>query len=154
MENLVFDDGIIRLNVNGNGILSFNPSDFNLYKRFFAFSGEVLEIEKEYAKAELEEEVKNETEFVQRSISKAAELDVKVKEKLNSVFGLDNDFNKIFGGVNLMSFGSNGERVLTNFLNAITPFIEKGVNKYADDEVAEAKANREQRRATQKKAKT
>jgi hypothetical protein len=152
MEKLIFDDGVIRLNVNGNGILAFNPSDFNLYERFYSFSDEVLKIEKEYAEIE-DSQDDSDMERLGKGLNRMAEIDAKVKEKLNHVFGGENDFSKIFGGINLMSFGINGERIITNFLNAITPYIERGVANYTGKEVEAVKANREQRRAAQRKAK-
>lgn len=150
MKKLIFDDGIIQLDVNGNGILSFNPSDFNLYDRLMSFAKEVVEIEKEYQL--VVDNNDSEIDVIGKELNRAACIDAKVKEKLNAVFGGDNDFFKIFNGVNIMAFGANGERVITNFLSAITPFIEKGVSSYTVKEVEAAKANREQRRAAQRKA--
>lgn len=151
MEKLIFDDGVIRLNVNGNGILAFNPSDFNIYDRLMKFANEVVEMEKEYQTAVNEND--SEIDVADKELSRATKIDAKVKERLNMVFGGDNDFFTIFNGVNIMAFGSNGERVITNFLHAITPYIEKGLANHTKGEVQAAKANREQRRAAQKKAK-
>lgn len=53
MQKLVIDDGLVRLDINGNGVLKFNPSDFNVYERFYALTKELPEIEKKYA-AEVE----------------------------------------------------------------------------------------------------
>lgn len=153
-NKVVFDDGLIRLDINGNGILKFNPTDFNLYERFFALTKELPEIEKKYA-AEIEdipEKITQEqsVELTGRELERAKAIDAEVKTKLSNVFGVGNDFDKLLGGVNIMAFGTNGERIITNLLNALMPYVENGVKKYANDEAKEAKANREQRRAMQR----
>ena len=83
------------------------------------------------------------------------ETDLKVKEKLNEVFGLDNDFDVILQRVNLMAVGENGERIITNLLAALGPLVEEGAKRFyenkANTAVATAKANRAQRRAAAKK---
>lgn len=153
-KKLVFDDGLVRLDINGNGILTFNPSDFNVYERFYALSKELPELEKKYA-AEVESVPENmgseqAVELAGRELIRAKEIDAEVKAKLSAVFGAGNDFDKLLGGVNIMAFGSNGERVISNLLTALQPYIEEGVKKHADDEVAAAKGNRAQRRAIQR----
>lgn len=156
-EKLIFDDGILRLDVNGNGLLCFNPSDFNVYQRFCALVKELPKLEEQY-KAEVEQmpEDASEGEIIElagRELDRAKEIDAAVKQKLSGVFGTNNDFDKLLGGVNLMAFGSNGERIITNLLNALTPYLEDGVKKHMDDAAAEAveeaKLNRAQRRAKQ-----
>ena len=156
-EKLIFDDGILRLDVNGNGLLCFNPSDFNVYQRFCALVKELPKLEEQY-KAEVEQmpEDASEGEIIElagRELDRAKEIDAAIKRKLSGVFGADNDFDRLLGGVNLMAFGSNGERIITNLLNALTPYLEDGVKKHMDDAaaeaVAEAKLNRAQRRAKQ-----
>ncbi len=155
-EKLVFDDGFVRLDVNGNGILSFAPSDFNLYQRFCSFLEELPSIEAQY-KSGVEDvgvvsENASETEQLEAAgkvLSKAREIDLTIKKKLGTVFGGSNDFDQLLGGVNLMSWAGNGERVITNFLTAITPYLDKGVKRYMKDAaavaVAEAKKNRASR---------
>ena len=79
------------------------------------------------------------------------EADKKVKELLGQVFGPDNDFDKLLGGVNILAVAVNGERVVTNLMQALLPVIEQGVKKCAEqrvgDAVKKAKANRAQRGA-------
>lgn len=157
MAKLTFDDGRVRLDVNGNGTLVFNPSDFNVYERFYALVRELPELEKRYA-SEVErtdESVRDPqaaaVELVGRELIRAKEIDGLVKSRLSHAFGAENDFETLLGGVNIMAFGSNGERIITNFMNAILPYIENGLAKHTGDEVRAALANREQRRAAQKK---
>ena len=63
------------------------------------------------------------------------------------MFGAQNDFDTLLGGVNLMAGAEKSrERVLTNLFAALTPIIEKGARQCAqhsaDRAVAQAKANR------------
>lgn len=153
-QKLFVDDGLIRLDINGNGILAFNPSDFNVYERFYALTTELAELEKKYI-ADVEELPEGTDQRLAvvvagRELSKAREIDREVKAKLSAAFGGNNDFDQLLGGVNVMAYGSNGERIITNLLNAIVPYIEEGVKKHTQTEVEEAKRNREARRAAQR----
>ena len=153
-QKLIIDDGLVRLDINGNGVLKFNPSDFNVYERFYALTNELPEIEKKYA-AEVEAlpegtEAEQAMALAGRELIRAKEIDTEVKAKLSAAFGSGNDFDKLLGGVNIMAFGSNGERIITNLLNALIPYIENGVKQHTTGEVASAKLNREQRRASQR----
>lgn len=153
-QKLFFDDGLVRLDINDNGVLKFNPSDFNVYERFYALLKELPEFEKKYAN-EVEAvpedtETEQAVELVGRELIRAKEIDAEVKAKLSAVFGAGNDFNQLLGGVSIMAIGTNGERIITNLLNALIPYIEEGVKKHTSDEVAAAKQNREQRRAAQR----
>ena len=63
------------------------------------------------------------------SMLKAA--DKKAKDILDYVFGGDNDFDYMLGGVNLMAVATNGERVITNLLQALHPILEQGAAECA-----------------------
>jgi hypothetical protein len=152
MEKLIFDDGLLRLDVNGNGILMFNPSDLNLYHRFTELPKKMVELENNYKKlATVISEDANEEETISSALGQLRQIDVAVKKELGRVFGEQNDFDDLFAGVNLMSVAKNGERVITNFLNAISPYIEKGVSKYAKDSAAMAVAQAKAARAKRQK---
>lgn len=156
-QKLIFDDGILRLDVNGNGLLCFNPTDFNVYQRFCALLKELPAMEEQY-KTEVEQIPEDAAdgeiiELAGKELDRAKEIDAAIKRKLSGVFGSDNDFDQLLGGVNLMALGRNGDRIITNLLNALTPYLEDGVKKHMDDAAAEAveeaKLNRAQRRAKQ-----
>ena len=153
MRKLTIDTGMMELEVNGNGLLRFNPSDPNLYDRFAKALDKVTTIENglvEKAKA-LPHGESNGVQVV----NLMAEADMEVKRLLQEVFGQENDFDQLLGGLNLMAVATNGERVITNLLDALRPIIEDGTknfyNERANKAVAEAKANREQRRAASHK---
>ena len=146
---LMLDDGVLELDINGRGLLRFNPSDFNLYERFCRLAKELPEIEKQYV-AEVEEQGEADgLELAGRELTRAKEFDADIKRRLSDVFGKENDFDQLMGGVNLMAFGRNGERVITNLLNALTPYLTDGINSHmqgaAAKAVAEAKAERAMR---------
>lgn len=151
MLNIVFDSGVREFKINDSGVLRFNPSDPNVYNRFFDALEEIKSIEQDLVKKG--EALNEEKETGEVVIRLMAETDQKAKELLSKTFGGDNDFNKILGGVNVMAIANNGERVITNFLHAILPVIQEGAEKCAqqqiNDAVRQAQMNREQRRAQQ-----
>ena len=147
MQQINFDNGIQEFVVNGSGKLRFNPEDPNVYDRFLNVADKLQEIEKtmeEKGKALGENDIAG-------SLRLLAEADRQIKEILSWVFGKNNDFDEIVGGVNLMTVTGNGERVITNLLSALTPILEKGAKKCAEqqigDAVKQAQTNRAQRRA-------
>lgn len=154
-QSIQFDDGLLRLDINGNGLLTFNPSDFNVYQRFFQLANELPELEKKYM-SEVEKpddgELTEDQTFALtgRELDRAREIDREIKDRLGGVFGPGNDFDALLGGINLMALGSNGQRVVTNLLNALAPYIEEGANRHLEEAAKAAKLNREQRRALQK----
>ena len=147
MKRLQIDTGVQEFQINDGGILRFNPSDPNVYNRFFCATEEVGKIDEELAK-EVSALQEDDVEGALKSLKRA---DTKVKALLNDVFGLDNDFNQILGGVNLMAAGNNGKRVILNLFEALSPVFECGAKRCADAKLASAKMNREQRRAMNKK---
>lgn len=152
MQKLNFDTGLKEFECGG-GILRFNPSDPNVFARFVESTEKLLEIEKRLVDSatKLSEEAAPGKVMLQLM----ADADKEAKEMLHWIFGADNDFNAIFHGANIMAVGENGERVITNFLNAIRPIMEKGAKKCAKQQVENAvnksKMNRAQRRAAGKK---
>lgn len=149
MQTINFDSGIQEFKINGGGVLRFNPSDLNVYSRFMAAIDDIRK-----AEAKLEEKFKalaaegTGVDFLQLS----KEADKEVKRILTEVFGNQNDFEEIFGGANVMTPTGNGEMVLTNFLNALMPVIEKGARDFAKGHANAVKnaQNRAQRRAAGK----
>lgn len=148
MEKLTFDSGIREFEINGSGVLRFNPGDPNVYARLLDAMDEIKAVE-----ADLVEKAKcvqdDDGAAVLRLMTQA---DKRMKEILSGVFGNENDFDQILGGVNVMAVCGNGERAITNLLNALTPIIQDGAEKcakqQADAAVAEAQAARALREQT------
>lgn len=155
MLKLNIDTGLKEFEVNGKHVLSFSPSDPAVYNRLMEISDVILEIEDDYEKRLQELETDGEDFSAAKEVlTVMKKADSAVKEKLRYVFGEQNDFDEILDGVNIMAVAGNGERVITNLLNALTPIIQKGMEDYAEDKaqkaVDKAKLNREQRRAAAK----
>ena len=149
MKKISFDSGVREFQINENGVLRFNPSDLNVYNRFIEATDEIKKIENTLVEKGKELGEKPSGADI---IKLMCEADQQIKDVLVGIFGAQNDFDQIFGGVNLMSVAGNGERVITNFFAAISPIMEEGVRKFADAEAEKAKAgmNRAQRRAASK----
>lgn len=158
-QTIRFDDGIKEYEINGNGVLRLNPSDINLYTRFFDAQDKLLCIEKELEQAAaalpaVPEDAK-EAQLIEArgaAMKLLQDADRKVKDVLAWIFP-GNDFETLLGGVNVMTVGANGERVITNFLAALTPIIEQGVNAYADAKAAQAANHAAQNRAQRREKK-
>ncbi len=108
MEKLQFDTGVKRYKV-GSGVLAFNPTDPNLYSRFVDCLRELEALE----------------QTLPEGLEGLSAADKAVKAALARVFP-GNDMEAIFQGVSLLAMGSNGERVLVNFLAALEPVLRKG----------------------------
>lgn len=148
MEQLIFDSGLKEYQMPG-GILRFNPADPNVYDRFFQAVDKIKAVEQEQmAKATILEK-KKPGNMAEETLKILRETDKKMKRILNEVFANDNDFERLVQGVNLMAVGGNGERVITNLLEALMPIMEQGAKDFIGGEVDAAKLNREQRRALQ-----
>lgn len=140
MSKIEFDSGVKEYEI-GSGVLRFNPSDYNLFYRFMEAADKIQEVEEELVAGGTG--VTTGVDIVRLM----SEADKKAKNLLNEVFGGENDFHKILGGVNLMSVAGNGERVITNLFHALTPIITEGVERCVSATVAEARAARDARRA-------
>lgn len=148
MEQLIFDSGIKEYQINGKGVLRFNPSDPNVYARFMELVPKIHDIENEMNEKAKGIDRKAETAG-EETLRIMRETDRRVKAILNEVFGCENDFEEILEGVNLMAVATNGERVVTNLMNALQPIMETGAQACVKSEVDAAKLNRQQRRAMQ-----
>lgn len=152
MEKLVFDSGIKEYKLGSGGVLRFNPSDPNVYARFMDAMDKIRVVETDLVeKAKELEQVEKQEESGAAVLRIMRDADRDTKKILSEVFGADNDFEKILGGVNVLAVAGNGERVITNLLAALQPIMVQGAEACAkqrsDAAVAQAKKNRAQRRA-------
>lgn len=135
MEKIQFDSGIRSYRINGAGTLRFNPCDPNVYSRFLEAVEKMQAVE--------EALVKQSAQTTNEDIVKAlAAADEKMKGILNWVFGGDNDFQKMLGGVNLLAVAENGERVVTNLFTALEPVLLDGAKRCAGEQARLARQNR------------
>ena len=135
MEKIQFDVGLRSYRINGGGILRFNPCDPNVYNRFLEAVDKLKEVEAELTRQP--EEMQNED--IVKLLTKA---DEKMKSILNWVFGGDNDFHSMLGGVNLLAVAENGQRVVTNLFTALEPVLIEGAKRCAGEQVRLARENR------------
>lgn len=136
MEKIQFDSGVQEFML-GSGVLRFNPSDPNLYGRFLEAGEKIADIQ-ENLTAEAEKTADNGYGAVQLLQS----ADRQMKQLLNWVFGGDNDFNTLLGGVNLLAMGKNGHRLVTNLFDALEPVLMRGAQSQVDQALAAAKHRR------------
>lgn len=138
MRELNFDNGVQEIPVNGRAVLRLNPNDPNLYLRFKNAVNDIRRMESELDQKRAE--VTDNLEILEL----LGVYDQKVKAMLCQVFGQENDFDQIFGGVSVMGVARNGELAITNFFNALVPIFDEAAKTYAraeaEHELAAAKA--------------
>lgn len=148
MRKLTIDLGIEEFEIAPGKILRFNPADINLFDRFCLAMNDIQAEEEEMEKKAKDMGEEASAEDLLRLL---AETDSRIKKIFSGVFGTGNDFEDIFCGVNLMSVGTNDERVATNFINAVFPILEEGAKRAAKNmaiqDAEQIKMNRQQRRA-------
>ncbi len=137
MEKITFDSGVKRYRINGGGVLQFNPADPNLYQRFMEAVEQIKQMEQEMAGGGDD------------PLAKLCQVDMQIKKTLSWVFGGENDFDALLGGVNLLAVASNGQRVVTNLLQALLPVLTEGAQLCAGVQVQQAKEKAQERRKSQ-----
>ncbi len=143
MEKIQFDSGIKEYRINGTGVLRFNPGDPNVYARFMEAAQKIQDLEQSLVQqAKALEGQDSGTQVVKLM----ADADKQMKDVLGWVFGGDNDFDGILGGVNLLAVAGNGQRVVTNLFNALQPVLVAGAEACAKEKTAEAVKKAKQRR--------
>lgn len=140
MEKIQFDSGLRSYRINGGQVLHFNPADPNLYTRFLESVEKLKAVEED-----LTRQAEAEPADSQQILMLLTRADAKMKEILNWVFGGDNDFHKILGGINLLAVAENGERVVTNLFTALEPVLVEGAKCCAEQQAAKARLERSAR---------
>lgn len=134
MKNITLDTGIEEFSFAGGGVLRFNPRDPNLYARF-------LEAEKDMQAIEDELNQKAEQDTAADAVLRlSGQADKKAKQLLNRVFGGDNDFDKILGGVSLLAMTGNGQRVIDNLMQALQEILTEGAARFASSQAEQIRA--------------
>ena len=149
MKKLMIDTGVESFEITEGKFLRFNPADINVYNRLINAQDRIVDIERRLV--EEATKIQDTTGAGEAGIKLLTEADKDMKDLLGEIFGAENDFEDIFAGVNLLSVAGNDERVITNFLDAITPVLEEGAKrtarKAAAQEVNRIRGNRAARRA-------
>lgn len=169
MAKLSFNQGVEVhevIGANGAEVAKFylDSGDSNLINRFRAFLDELPTVSEKYeaARKMMPESVRGEDGEVDTAVWDAGEAirdaDLYIKARLSEVFGASNDFDAIFEGSNVMSIALNGSTAIENFIDAVAPLMQGGIEardaamkEKASTAVIAAKQNRAQRRAPTKK---
>ena len=146
MEKIQFDSGMREFNLNGLGVLRFNPCDPNLYSRFMEAVESIGQLEQHLAEQAKTVSPEDQGAAVLKLLKDA---DRQMKQTLSHVFGIGNDFETLLGGVNLLAVGNNGERVITNLFAALQPILLSGAEECAKEQTREAVRQAQARRAAQ-----
>lgn len=154
MQKLTVDLGLQEFEINGE-VLRFNPSDPNVYARFAEAAQRFGEIERRMVEGAAKSADDSVNADGRQTLLAMKNADREIKTILGEVFGAQNDFEKIFGGVNVMAVASNGERVITNFIAAISPVLVEGAKRCAREQAAavveEVSSGKPQRTTTREK---
>lgn len=154
MEALKLNTGIREFKINERGVLRFNPSDPSIYSRFMEAGEKIQALESKMIEDAKKLNTESDDNHGTLVLKMLTDTDREVKKILADVFGNGNDFDEILEGVNLMAVGTNGERIITNFLNAIAPIFQEGIESFVkqstDNAVQQAQQNRATRRAKPK----
>jgi len=139
MEKLLFDTGVKEYRLGVGGVLRFNPGDPNLYARFLEAAEKISQIEEDMIRSAKAENCEDTGAAILKLLQEA---DQKMKQTLNWVFGHENDFDKLLGGVNLLAVADNGERVVTNLFAALEPVLTEGAKRCAGEQARLAREKR------------
>lgn len=141
MEKIQFDSGVQSYILNGGEVLRFNPADPNIYARFSEAAEKITDLEKTLV---ADAQALSGEETGKGVLTLFARADEEMKKLLSWVFGTGNDFHKLLQGVNLLAVADNGQRVITNFLEAVQPILLAGAERCIREKEKEAveKANR------------
>ena len=142
MQTITIDTGMQEYLINNRAVLRFNPSDPNLYHRFFAAAPKLDALD-----AELTEQLKAlpaepDDARAERGLALLTDYDHRIKALLTEIFGGENDFDKVLEGVNLAGTGANGKRVVQNLLDALTPILQDGAAQHLQATAANARGSR------------
>ena len=137
MEQIQFDSGVKEYRLNGQGVLRFHPGDPNLYARFFEAMDKIQALAEKMTKqgASAQQELSG-----RDAVALMEKTDREVKKILNWTFGLQNDFDEILGGINLMAVADNGQQIITNLLAALEPILMEGAQQCTKEQVQGAVA--------------
>ena len=128
MQTIEFDSGMEEFRLSCGGVLRFNPADPNLYARFLESEDKLDQLEKALLADARAMEQENAGKAVLVLLHKA---DWELKNILGWVFGEENDFHALLGGVNLLAVAGNGRRVVENLFSALEPVLEDGISRCA-----------------------
>lgn len=116
MQSLKFNDGLVRLAINGNEsrVITINPTDFGILTRFEEAEPKIEKI--------IEDAQNKETGDKKDGVKLLAELDKKLKEMVDFIVGSPVS-DIVFGNTNCISL-AGGSYIFMNFLEAYISYLE------------------------------
>ena len=106
MQTLTIDTGMQEYLINNRAVLRFNPSDPNLYHRFFAAAPKLDALDAELTEQLKALPAKPDDARAERGLALLTDYDHRIKALLTEIFGGENDFDKVLEGVNLAGTGA------------------------------------------------
>jgi len=150
MNNLDFDDGFQQISIKNdmNRLIRWNPTDVNFVDRWMVFQTYVDgALKKRISEVRNQLELDKSTGTDTYNQGDITELGKEINQRLNEVF----DFDVVavaFQGANPLSPIANGNLLFINFIDALTPIIQKSIKNFED--ARKKYTNRAQRRAAGK----
>ena len=95
MQNLTIDTGMQEYLINNRAVLRFNPSDPNLYHRFFAAAPKLDALDAELTKQLKALPAEPDDARAERGLALLTDYDHRIKALLTEIFGGENDFDKV-----------------------------------------------------------
>ena len=93
MQNLTIDTGMQEYLINNRAVLRFNPSDPNLYRRFFAAAPKLDALDAELTEQLKALPAKPDDARAERGLALLTDYDHRIKALLTEIFGDENDFD-------------------------------------------------------------
>ena len=138
MQTITIDTGMQEYLINNRAVLRFNPSDPNLYHRFFAAAPKLDALDAELTEQLKALPAKPDDARAERGLALLTDYDHRIKALLTEIFGGENDFDKVLEGVNL--------------LDALTPILQDGAAQHLQPTAANARAEADAARAAREQA--
>lgn len=116
MQNLNFNDGLVRLAINGDEsrVITINPTDFGLISRFEEVKPKLDTLLEEYSDGE-------------KSFENLEELDKRAREIIDYAIGSPVS-DVAFGSTNCLSL-AGGTSIFENFLTAYAGYLEPKIKE-------------------------
>lgn len=146
MNSLKIDSGVKSFCINDDPsrVIRFNPSDVYFAERFYEL---VQEFKGDGKREGMDARFKRESEKADSlpegekepfTFNLLREMDTYFREKLDYAFG-EGTSEAAFGNVNIVSRTDNGQTVLENFLDAVSPVIAEARSRQLQKHTAEYK---------------
>lgn len=133
IQEIEIDTGLIKFNLRDKttqelyGTIEFNPTDFNILKRFDEARETIINAQKDFETDDVELKSDGTPTETSKDIIKAVDkLNDLICKQIDYIF--DNDISKVvFGNKSPLAL-IKGNLFFENFMNAVQPIIEREIN--------------------------